>query len=111
MKSHRKVSCNGICIVLDNPGKNDGGVVLRQENLCNTLYNGREEMVIPSAESGGDIHHAADAGTAAIIDVRAKLQLYVRHDGLDRNWENRMMDVTAECAGIIQEDNTFLVTL
>ncbi len=115
LKSHGKVSRNGICIVLDNPRKNDGGVVLRQENLFNTLgeplHDGREEMVPPSAESGSGIHHAADAGTAAVVDVHAKLQLDVRHAGLDCNWENRTMDVAAECTGIVQEDDAFLVTL
>jgi len=115
LESHSKVSCNGVCIVLDDLGKNDGGVVLGQENLCNLLgeplCNGREEVVIPCAESGGGIHHAADAGRAAVVDDHAKLQLDVWHNGLDRNWEDRMMDVAAECFGIVQEDDAFLVTL
>ncbi len=57
------------------------------------------------------MHHAADAGRAAVIDVHAELQLDVWHNGLDCNWEDRTMDVASECFGIVQEDNAFLVTL
>ncbi len=115
LKSHRKVSRNGVWVVLDDPRKNDGGVVLRQENLFNKLgeplHDGREEVVISCAESGGSIHHAADTGRAAVVDVCAELQLDVWHNGLDCNWEDRTMDVAAECFGIVQEDDAFLVTL
>ena len=53
------------------------------------------------------MHHTADAGRAAVIDVHAKLQLDVGHNGLDHDWEDRTMDVAVECFGIVQ----VLVTL
>ncbi len=40
-------------------------------------------MIVSSAENGGGVYNAAYAWTAAVIDVRAELQLDVQHDGLD----------------------------
>ncbi len=62
-------------------------------------------------QSGDGVYHIADARTAAVVDVRAKLQLYVWHNGLNHYQKNGMVNVAAECLGAIQEDNAFLITL
>ncbi len=76
-----------------------------QEIFCNTLgeplHHGQEEMMTFSADSGGGVHNTADAGRAVVVDVHAKLQLDVRHNRLDCDWENRVMDVAAEGLGIL----------
>jgi hypothetical protein len=68
-------------------------------------------MIDSGAESSGGVYNTADAWTAAVINVCAKLQLGVQHEGLDGDGERRMVNIAAECLGLVQEDDMFRVTL
>jgi hypothetical protein len=48
-------------------------------------------MIVSGTESGGGVNNTADARTAAIIDVHAKLQLDVWHEGLDIVWPLKLL--------------------
>jgi hypothetical protein len=58
-------------------------------------------MVIYGAKRGGGIHDATNAWTAAVVQVGAELEVDVRHDKLDADWEHGVVDVCIECLDVV----------
>ncbi len=75
LECHQQISGDRVRIILDNSRENNGQIILRKDNLGNTMWvllsNSSEEVIISGAESRGGIQDTLNAWAMAIIGNKA----------------------------------------
>ncbi len=75
LECHQQISGDRLCIILDNSRENNGQIILRKEDLGDTIWvllsNSSKEVIISGAESCSGIHNTSNAWAMAIIGNRA----------------------------------------
>ncbi len=65
LECHQQISGDRLRIILDNAQENNGQIILRKEDLGNTMWvplsNSSKEVIISGAESCGGIHDTSNA--------------------------------------------------
>jgi hypothetical protein len=74
------------------------------------LSNGGKESTLTGTESSSSIYDTTKNGAAAVVQIGAELEVDVRHDPLDGDWEHRVVNTGVEGLCIVKEHNGFDVT-